>query len=50
MNKDLIKKKYKEKIRLYNFYNKKYFDENISEITDRQFDSLKREIVDLEKK
>ena len=48
MNKDLIKKKYKEKIKLYNFYNKKYFNENISEVTDAKFDLLKREIIELE--
>ena len=41
MNKDLIKKKYKEKIKLYNFYNKKYFNENISEVSDAKFDLLK---------
>ena len=48
MNKDLIKKKYKEKIKLYNFYNKKYFNENISEVSDAKFDLLKSEIINLE--
>ena len=50
MNKNLIKKNYKKKIDLFNRYNKKYFDENISEISDFDFDKLKREILDLEKK
>ncbi len=49
MNKNLIKKNYKKKIDLFNRYNKKYFDENISEISDFDFDKLKREILDLEK-
>ena len=50
MNKNLIKKNYKKKIELFNRYNEKYFDENISEISDSDFDKLKREILDLEKK
>ena len=49
MDKNLIKKNYKKKIELYNYYNKKYYDENISEITDAAFDDLKNEIIDLEK-
>ena len=50
MNKNLIKKNYKKKVELFNRYNEKYFDENISEISDSDFDKLKREILDLEKK
>jgi DNA ligase (NAD+) len=50
MNKDLIKKKYKEKIELYNYYCKKYYDENISEISDTDFDDLKKKIIEIEKK
>ena len=42
MNKNLIKKKYKEKIKLLNHYNKKYYDENISEISDSKFDIFKK--------
>ncbi len=49
MKVNLIKKKYKEKIRLYEYFNQKYFDENISEISDRDYDKLKKEIIDLEK-
>ncbi len=50
MDKNLIKKKYKEKIKSLNHYNKKYFDENISEISDTEFDKIKNEILDLERK
>ena len=50
MNKNLIKKKYKEKIKSLTYYSKRYYDENISEITDSKFDTLKKEIVELEKK
>ena len=50
MNKNLIKKNYKKKVELFNRYNEKYFDENISEISDSDFDKLKREILDLEQK
>ena len=49
MNKTLIKKNYKKKIELLNYYNKKYYDENISEISDLKFDQLKNEIFNLEK-
>ena len=50
MSKSLIKKKYRKKIQSLNYYNKKYFEDNISEISDSQFDQLKREIIDLENK
>ena len=50
MKKNLIKKKYIKKINLLTYYNQKYFDENKSEISDLDFDKLKREIIDLEKK
>ena len=50
MNKNLIKKKYKEKLKLLNYYNKKYYDENNSEISDSKFDILKKEIIELENK
>ncbi len=50
MNKDLIKKKYQKKIKLYNYYNKKYYNENISEILDSEFDNLKKEIIEFEQK
>ena len=49
MNKDLIKKNYKKKIELFNYYNQKYYDQSISEISDSDFDTLKKDIIDLEK-
>ena len=50
MNKDLIKKDYKKKIDLYNYYSQKYYNENHSEISDSEFDILKKDIIELEKK
>ncbi len=48
MNKNLIKKKYKEKIKLFKLYNKKYYDENRPEVSDASFDNLKKDIINLE--
>ena len=50
MDKKLIKENYKNKIDLYKYYNKKYYDENESPISDAKFDSLKNEIIELEKR
>ncbi len=50
MNKNSIKKKYKEKTKALNHYNKRYYNENTSEITDAKFDILKKEIIELETK
>ncbi len=50
MDKNLIKKKYKKKLDLLSHYNKKYYSENKSEISDSDFDFLKKEIIELEKK
>jgi DNA ligase (NAD+) len=50
MNKDLIKKKYIKKIKSLNYYNKKYYNDNISEITDSKYDNLKKDVINLEKK
>ena len=50
MNRDLIKKKYKKKIDLLDYYNQKYYSENKSEVSDSDFDFLKKEIISLEKK
>ncbi len=44
------KKEYKEKIKQYKRYNKKYFEDSAPIISDRDFDLLKKEILDLEKK
>ncbi len=48
MKKNLIKKKYIEKIKLFEHYNKKYFDQNLSEISDAEYDKLKKQIIELE--
>ena len=48
MKKNLIKKKYEEKIKLINYYNKKYYNENISEVLDSEYDNLKFEILNFE--
>jgi DNA ligase (NAD+) len=45
-----IKKYYLKKIKLINRYNKKYFNESISEVDDAKYDVLKKEIIYLEKK
>ena len=50
MNKNLIKKNYKKKIELLDHYNRKYYNESISEISDSDYDFLKKEVIDLEKK
>ena len=50
MDKNLIKKKYKEKIKKLKYYNKKYYDENTNEISDSSYDELKKEIIELENK
>ena len=50
MDSDLIKKKYKKKLDLIKYYNKKYYNENISEISDSDYDILKKELITLEKK
>ncbi len=50
MSNQLIQKEYLKKVKLINYYNKKYYNDNISEITDAEYDLLKKEIIDLEKK
>ena len=47
MRNQLILEEYKKKIKLINYYNKKYYNDNISEITDAEYDLLKKEIIDL---
>ena len=42
MKKDLIKKNYNKKLKLLNHYNKKYYDESISEVSDDIYDNLKK--------
>jgi len=50
MNDNLIKKNYLEKIELFQKYNKHYYNKNKSIITDQEFDLLKKDIIDLERK
>ena len=50
MNDKLIQKGYNKKIELLNLYNKKYYDDNISKVSDAEYDLLKKEILELEKK
>ena len=44
------KKEYKEKIKQYKKYSKKYFEDSSPLVSDHDFDLLKKEILDLEKK
>ena len=50
MNKKLIRNEYEKKIKILKYYNQKYFNENLSEITDSKYDLLKKEIAKLEAK
>ena len=50
MEKKLVKKEYKKKISLIKKFNKKYYNENLSEISDAEYDTLKKEILSLEEK
>ena len=50
MDKELVQEDYKKKIKSLNYYNKRYYDDNTSEITDSEYDNLKKDIIDLEKK
>ena len=45
-----VKKEYKEKIKQYKRYSKKYFEDSSPVVSDQDFDLLKKEILDLEKK
>ena len=49
MKKSLIEKTYNKKIDLIKHYNQKYYDENKSEISDSEYDKLKKEVIELEK-
>ena len=50
MSNQLIQKEYIKKVKLINYYNKKYYNDNVSEISDSEYDLLKKEIIDLEKR
>ena len=44
MDKKLIRNEYEKKVKLLNYYNRKYFNENLSEISDSKYDLLKKEM------
>ena len=50
MSNDKIKKDYLKKIQLIDKYNKSYYDNNESIISDQKFDFLKKGLIELEKK
>ena len=49
MNKNKILSDYKKKIKLLIEYNKSYYDENKSSVTDKEYDELKKDILILER-
>ena len=50
MKKNELKRRYKSKIKNYLHHSKLYFEKNNPQISDSEFDKLKFEIIDLEKK
>ena len=50
MLKSSAKKEYQEKIKQYKKFSKKYFEDSAPIVSDYDFDLLKKEILDLEKK
>ena len=50
MLKSSAKKEYKEKIKQFKKYSKKYFEDSAPIVSDHDFDLLKKEILDLERK
>ena len=50
MNKKAIKVEYNKKIKLYNEYNKYYYNNSSPKVSDKEFDELKHDILSLEKK
>ena len=50
MSNEFIKKKYKKKIKEFIKHNQFYYEKNNQRISDKDYDELKKEILDLEKK
>ena len=50
MKNDEIKKNYLKKIKIINNYNKNYYEKSKPIVSDAEFDKLKFEILDLEKR
>ena len=49
MNKKKIENLYKNKIKLFENYNKFYYEKSSPKVSDSEFDNLKKEILSLEK-
>ena len=49
MDKKEIKKLYNSKVNLLKKYNESYFDKNKSIVLDKEYDEIKKEVLDLEK-
>ena len=45
-----LKKEYLKKIKEINLHNKYYFEKNSPKISDYEYDKLKKEIIDIEKR
>ena len=50
MKNQKIKEEYQKKIKLIKEYNKNYYDESNPSVSDHEFDLLKKDVEDLEKK
>ena len=50
MNDDLVKKDYFEKIQKIQKLNKAYYQKNNPTISDQEYDLLKKQVIDLERK
>ena len=50
MNKKAIEVEYNKKIKLYDKYNKYYYNNSSPKVSDKEFDELKHDILSLEKK
>ena len=50
MSKKEIQIQYKKKIKLLNQYNKSYYDKSKPEVSDKEYDELKKDILSLEEK
>ena len=50
MNEDQIKNQYSKKIKIFKRYNKYYYDKSSPIVSDQEFDILKNQIIELEKK
>ncbi len=50
MSKKEIQIQYKKKIKLFNQYNKSYYDKSKPDVSDKEYDELKKDILSLEQK